>query len=238
MRTRLGWTVWAVVGLAGCAQWPRFAHPIGQGDASQQPGDTDPTTLVTTSWTQAAEAEINDLPTDDAVARASLAPGLGVEVSGVLDLAGWDSTATPVAIEDDACAGSSGVRTAGVEAGDYLGDVDFFLVDATEDGVLCAAAEVAVDGPDRGWDLLAFPADACGVPGAPIEGADGPVGYGLGGEADGWSIPVSQGDRVAILLSSYAPNAPEGAFAYRLGLSMVAASSAGVAPVCPALPAE
>jgi hypothetical protein len=131
------------------------------------------------------------------------------------------------------------VRTAGVEPGDYIGDVDFFLVDPTEDGVLCARALVEADGPDRGWDLLVFPADACGIPG-PATAIDGaPVGYGLGGDEGGWAIPLAGGTRVAVLLSSYAPNAADATFGYRLGLSMIAAPTrADVAPVCPLLGSE
>lgn len=225
--------------MGGCSQWPRFAHDASAGDAGQKPGGTDPATLVTMTWTADAESEANDLPTDAQTTRSSLSRGIGYEFAGTLATAGWDSGATPDAIVDDDCGAASGTRTAGVEPGDYLGDVDFFLVDPTEDGVLCARALVDVDSDDRGWDLLAFPADACGIPGAVTTDADGPVGYGLGGDAGGWAIPVTAGARVAVLLSSYAPNAPTGEFTYRLGLSMVAApSSADVVPVCPLLGSE
>lgn len=225
--------------LNGCAEWPRFGHPIGGEDAAQEPGSTDPRAIVPVTWTSLAETEANDLPTDAETQRSSLSQGIGVGFTGTLATAGWDSGATPTPIEDADCAASSGIRTAGVEPGDYIGDVDFFLVDPTEDGVLCARALVEVEAPERGWDLLVFPADACGVPGAPTRTEDGPVGYGLGGHEGGWAVPVTAGSRVAVLLASYAPNAAEAEFGYALGLSMIAApSSAAVAPVCPLLSSE
>lgn len=225
--------------MTGCAEWPRFANPIGGGDTDQRPGSSDPRALVAMTWSALPETEANDLPTNAQTQRSSLSQGIGVEFAGTLETAGWDSGATPTPIEDNDCAAASGVRTAGVEPGDYIGDVDFFLVDPTEDGVLCARALVAVDGPDRGWDLLAFPADACGIPGAATSAGDAPVGYGLGGDEGGWGIPVTAGGRIAVLLSSYAPNAAEASFGYQLGVSMVAAPSSGdVEPVCPLLGSE
>lgn len=229
----------ACAGLAlvtGCADWPRFDHL--PDDGASHAVDTPPGSLVTVTWSRVEEPDPDpgDDPTADGLPSAALSLGEGLLLGGALGGLGWSDEAVPTPLEDEACPGARGVR-APLPSGDYLGDVDVVLVDVPERATLCARLEI-VDADAVGWDLVAFPVDACGIPGAALQDDRGaPLGADQGGPEGGWGAKVPAG-RYAVLLGAYDPYDPEARLPYALGVSVVPRGPDGQAGVCPLLPSE
>ncbi len=136
--------------------------------------------------------------------------------------------------------GSEGDRSP-LAQGDYLGDVDIFVVETAESGTLCATASIAVpdDGTERGWDLILYELDACSVPVSLVAGADDlPLGLGRAGPVVEWSHNVPALSRYAVLLAGFLPNDLDAPFPYELGITMVPAHPDGGPALCPFLPGE
>jgi hypothetical protein len=222
----------ACVPLAACAEWPRYRHLPGD-DPDLVAASTDPRDLVEVVWNAPIdEAPVdNDSPID--AQRGSLASHVGYEILGVLEGTGWSDTAVAPTIENPECGPRTGDRSP-LPAGDYVGDVDFYVFDVAVDGLLCTR----IVGPraDFGWDLLVFRVDECGIPEDPIETAEGTLGVNLGGESGGWGADMTAG-RYAVMFASYDPNDAAARVAYDLGVSLSNPVGAGD-PVCPRLPAE
>lgn len=224
-----------VVLVTGCAEWPRFDHL--PDEAGSHAIDTPPGALVSVEWVDLDEPvpDPGDHPDGDALPLALLGPGGGVRVQGTLEGLGWSDVSRPRRIWNLDCADSEGYRSP-LGSGDYLGDVDPLLVEVTAEGTLCAAVEF--DRSDIGWDLVVFPLDACSIPGAPLEGADGGIlGFGLGGARGGFGEVVKAG-RYAVQLAAYDPYEPETALSYLLGVSVVPKAADGRPSLCPLLSSE
>jgi hypothetical protein len=197
--------------LGGCADWPRFAHPVDDSDAVRY----EAVAGGEFAWSQLAEGDAdNDTPLT--APRGPLAVGSGYVIAGTLASTGFDAETTPAPLADPTC-GSSGTRTAA--SGDYTGDVDSFQFRPLGDGTLCLvgtwSGAVTVD-------ALAFPVDECGVPG-PALGSPA-LGLGATGGAVSWTTPATADARVAVVLAGTTPGAD--AIPYRVGVSLVAADAA------------
>ena len=226
--------------LAACGSWPRYADlPT---DEQVIGADEDPRALVQVAWTETTEDELaisdgadNGSPLE--VRPTALASLEGVLVDGSLRGVGWNASFEPPPLSAEGC--DDATRSPG-EPGDWAGDVDFVVVeiDAEASGpVLCA--EVALDQPDLGWDLLVYPLDDCGLPSAPLAaptsaGTDTPVGLGRAGATGGWKIPLDAGARYGVLLAGYDAPDPLAEVPYRLGVSVV--PDAEGRELCPLLP--
>lgn len=200
-----------LVGLAGCADWPRFANSVEQGDLVEYvPGSGG------FAWNDVTEgAGNNDTPLT--ALRGPLAVDSGYLFEGSLDATGFDPELTPQPLTDPVCA-STGVRTA--VDGDYTGDVDSYGFLAKAAGTLCV---VATWQGDVTVDVLGFPVDDCSVPSAPVGGPP-PNGLGASGGAASWSAPVTEGSRMAVQFAG--TTAGTTAVPYRLGVALVAADGA------------
>lgn len=227
---RVGVLVLTVCGA--CAEWPRVAHVPDATDPL--PAGADPGDLVDLTWTVQSEGAVdNDQPNGDGLTAQPVVRGAGVVVEGSLDGVGWADTLVPLALSDDNCPGTTGTRSP-LPAGDYLGDVDFFLVRVDASGTLCASVEVDADAV--GWDLAPQSVDPCGTPLGVLNGPDdAPVGVDLGGRAGGWALNVGPGT-YALGFAGYSPNDVDLAVGYRLAVAMVQPRSDGTEGVCPTHP--
>lgn len=228
---------WLALALVtGCAEWPRFGNL--PDDGALVPASTDPGSLVTIAWAPGLEGagDDNDLPTGADVPLLDLAHGEGFLVRGTLDGLGWSDTTEPEQITSASCAGATGTRSP-LQDGDYLGDVDFFLVDVPVGSTLCARVMLDID-TTVGWDLVPFEADACGIPAEiPSDDLGEPVGVDGGGVLGGWGIAATH-DRYAILFAGYHPNDGTAQVDYVVGVSVVAGGAGGRPGICPLLPDE
>jgi hypothetical protein len=203
----------SLVGLCGCADWPRFASPVQDSDlvlyASSGGGF---------AWNRVPEgAGDNDTPLT--ALRGPLAIDSGYIFDGSLDATGFDPEASPVSLHDPLCE-DTGVRTA--VPGDYTGDVDSYQFLAKSAGMLCA--RITWQG-DVTVDALLFPVDDCGVPGPAIGGPT--LGIGLTGGDATWSTAVEADQRVAVQIAGTTDGSV--AVPYHLGVGLVAADG-----TCPA----
>jgi hypothetical protein len=227
----------AVIPLAagGCTDWPQYAER--DTDALGVPSTTDPRSLFEIAWTEFAEDASGDFAletTSLADAVADLALDGGLRLRGQWTGSGWDPAITAPAVEDPACA-SRGRWSPG-EKGFYTGDIDAIAFDAPA-AALCVRALVP-DGAFFGWDLLVFPVDACGVPGAPLADANQAI-YGLdrGGISYGYGVVVPSG-RYVVQWASYDPDDPGAVLGYEVGISAVRPDADGGIDLCPLLPGE
>jgi hypothetical protein len=225
---------------AGCGPWPRFSDLADDTDIVE-PGE-DPRDLLEIAWERATEEELlvrpgvnNRNPTN--VVERSVQMLAGLEVAGTLEGIGWDSSFEPLTMSATCDGERVEVPRDPGRPGDWTGDLDFvrFVVPAdVPSPLLCARARFARD--DIGFDLLLYPLDACGLPGAPIS-ADGQVlGADRRAPADGWSLPVSPGVSYGLLRVGFTAPEPLDSYPYPLGLSVV--PSVGGGEVCPWLPSE
>ena len=122
------------------------------------------------------------------------------------------------------------------ENGFYTGDVDTIAFTAPA-AALCVRGLVP-EGERFGWDLLVFPIDACGVPGAPLaDSAQAIYGLDRGGVSYGYGVVVPAG-RYVVLWASYDPDEPAAVLGYEVGISAVRPDALGGIDLCPLLPGE
>jgi len=214
----------------GCSNWPLHGN-LPQENGRLLPVGEDPRALYDLAWVSVDEMVDSD--TTIGLAHHEVDQQTARHYSGRLAGTGWWDDADSVVL--DAGCGSSWARSP-LQDGDYLGDVDYFIVDLTEAGTLCG--RLTVDAPDYGWDLLLHPLDLCDVPSERVVDAQGGIlGLGLGGPIGEWSVPVQPG-AYAVLLAGYYPNDDEAQLNYDLGLALIATPDGeGVSP-CPLLPTE
>lgn len=214
----------ALLGAAGCAEWPRAAHlPAGELDALTPGEPPPPTTEVTWTHLGARADEDDDAPTE--VPLEPLAEGEGALLHGTSTGSGWDFAA--VAERAATCGQPSAFPT---EArGDYLGDVDWRVVEVTGGGRLCSTFAFS-DGLTRA-DVVPFSLDACGVPAAPLTENGLVIGFGAETAENAWEMEVGGGARIALAAAGWAPDAPEATLRYLWGLSLVSMD----AETCPEL---
>jgi len=231
---RISWFALPVAALtiSGCSDWPRFAN-IEQDDGLVAAG-SDPRELAAEpNWVASlVEDTDNDLPTTVSTEHP-LALGEGGIVSGNLDGLGWHDTRLAEEITDSDCSGETGSRSPR-EAGDYIGDVDFYLLDVTEKGTLCASGQFTT--ADHGWDMLLFElVDGCKVPMGPTmqpEWQEGILGFGHGGALVEWGHVVEPGN-YAVMVAGYFPNEQDVSLDYHLALSLSAAGPEDSPLPCP-----
>jgi hypothetical protein len=211
----------------GCGEWPRYKHLPATEET--HPSTTDPRTLIALTWVSMDESEGNDSPV--IAQQTSLPLGTAFAIAGALEGTGWYDLAEQTVISDPECGSATGTRTP-LSEGDYIGDVDFYVFEVAEPGLLCARAVLGAS--TFGWDLLVFPVDACDVPGPAVVDGSSAVGLDLGGPSGGWGLAVAPG-RYALLLAAYSPNDADATLAYDLGVALV---PDGDGPLCPLLPVE
>ncbi len=215
--------------LAGCSEWPRLAHLPDAGDpvdAAIASSD-----LVEVTWTVQSEGAVdNDQPVGAGVTPLPLGHGAGLILEGTLDGVGWADALVPEVLTDPDCGADEGTRSP-LAQGDYLGDVDFYLLEIPQDGTLCVRARTDQD--SVGWDLVPQPVNACGIPLGPLLDDDGePVGVNLGGASAGYAVNVAPG-RYVLGFAGYAPNDPDLVVDYALAVSIVQPLRDGSPGVCP-----
>jgi len=221
--------------VTGCADWPRFDHL--PGDDGSLSSDVPPGSLVDVDWTELTEPDPDpgDLPHASGHPSATLHAGRGALLTGTLEGLGWSDEAVAETLTDDDCPGAEGRRSP-LPQGDYLGDVDYLVVELPDAATLCAEVRLEVD--HVGWDVIAWPIDACGIPGDPLQDATGGVlGADLGGAGGGFGAVVEAG-RYAVTLAAYDPYDPEAELPYTLGVAAVPVGPDGRPGACPLLPTE
>ena len=223
-------TIIAIAGLASCGEWPRFKH-LSTDDGGTSSA-IDPREIVAVGdYVVVEEQEDNGSPLVAQAIRLSLDSERAYEFRGVLEGIGWSDVAPPTTFESPPCDVSYTVSLD--EPGNYVEDVDFYIVEIEDDGLLCA--RVTTD-QVYGWDLLAYQLDECLVPSDMLADSEGLLGYGLGA-ANGWGVAVSAGDTIALGLGGYAPNLAELAPTYSLGVTLLRSSGEGFT-ICPLNPGE
>ena len=213
--------------IAGCANWPLHGN-LPEDPANLLPVGEDPRGLYELQWVHAEEASDNDSPVG--LEHHEVTLDTARHYTGRLDGAGWWDDAEP-AVLDGGC-GSTWDRSP-LGTGDYIGDVDFTIVNVAAAGTLCG--RLLLDPPDYGWDLLLHPVDSCDVPSEFVVSGGEPVGLGLGGAVGDWSAPVQPGP-YALLVAAYYPNDDAAEVDYELGVALVEAADG--AALCPLLPSE
>lgn len=225
-----------LVAATGCSEWPRFANIPSAG--AGVPSTTDPRSLVPIDeWDTQLEIENNDSPVVAQEFLLDLESGSrAVEITGALTGVGWSDLAESEPIVAEGCSENSFVRTY-TDPGDYLQDLDFYVIEAAQAGLLCL--RLSSDGEKEiGWDLTAYTLDECDVPTKVISDGEDISGFGLGWPAAGWSTEVQAGARIGILVAGYAPNDVEHIEDYALGLSLLNSDGASQIQVCPFTPTE
>jgi hypothetical protein len=221
---------------SGCSEWPRFANIPASGVGT--PNTTDPRSLVDIDeWDEQVEAEPNDSPVKAQELLLDMESGSrAVAINGVLDGIGWSDLGEAEPITSEGCNEVSYERTY-PEAGDYLFDLDFYVVEVAEAGLLCARL-VSEGETEIGWDLTGYPLDSCDVPTGVFTKGDSLLGFGLSWPAGGWAQNVEAGERIGVLVAGYAPNDGDHAESYSLGLSLLRSDGSSEIQVCPFLPTE
>ena len=220
-----------VLVVSGCAEWPRLAHiPV---DTSL---DEAPREVVSVQWAPAVtEAGDNDQPWL-AEQMFTLEPQTGAVIDGSLDGFLWGEGALPEVVTAPPggdCLFLQGDRSPA--NGDYLRDVDFYVVDTTQDATLCAEVRFNDALDERIWDLTLMPID-CGIPGPPIALGDLPLGFSLSGQQAAWGQRVEVG-RYALGLggANFAGSTfdVDASKSYSLSVSLVPNAANGDAGLCP-----
>ena len=223
----------------GCAEWPRLANLPEGGQLVD--GSKDPATLIEIAWAADEDEAMGDNGAPNAADTQSttIDVGEGFVVDGGLDGVGFDLGATTQVLEVDGCTGSP-ARVNPAYEGAYLGDLDFYVVEASSDGRMCmdVAFDRAALTDDRlGFDMLLWELDDCQLPTEPVVDGDIEVGgLDLAGARGSWHGAVSTGT-YALMIGGYHPNEVESTVPYRLGVALVAGSENDVV-ACPSLPEE
>jgi hypothetical protein len=224
-----------LLSLVACDSWPRYSNLPNQ-DATVDVDQEDPAASVPVSWAFAAEPDLLVLPgADNGDPRASMVtpivPLEGLVVDGVLRGIGFNADFAPPVLQAEGCDAAQRLPAG---EGDWAGDVDFYRVDLAEPAVLCAS--LSLPGEQLGWDLLLYPLDSCGLPQAPVEVGDTPLGWNRSGRTGGWKSRVEAGSW-AVLLAGYSAPSPVAEYRYRVALSAVPTSPAAPgSEICPSLP--
>jgi hypothetical protein len=199
---------------------------------------TDPRTLVgIDSWETVDETEDNDSPVNSQEFYLDLdANERAVEVHGTLQGIGWSDLSQGPAIDAEGCNERSYQRVY-KEPGDYLQDLDFFVVEAVHSGLLCLRLFSETESK-IGWDLVGYLLDECDVPIEPVTEGDEILGFGNPWPSGGWSMMVEQGARIGVLVAGYSPNDPEHVEEYSLGLSLLHSDGSSPVQICPFNPSE
>lgn len=222
--------------VPGCAEWPRFDHLPAGADDTARPVSERGEDEVEVIWTEVALAAegANDDPRG--LPAETLVTGRGNWVASQLDGAGWDELAEPVRAEE--CGHVSAFPP--LDLGDYLGDVDWRVLNLQGTGTLCAS--LVAEGDDVRVDVLLYSLDECGLPVAVARYGSGEVvGFGAEGPSTTWAWPVVEsGSRVAVVAAAFEPDDPQRRVPYRWAQVLLPAPEAGAgAPVeCPTPPEE
>lgn len=226
MRTLPIGVAFCLAPLCACSEWPRSSN-LPDGDPGIVAPD-DPAELVEVDWETLSA--IADAPVPNAVSR-TLSPGMGVLIDASLDGTGWnDNLPNRVFMSNGESCDAAGSLTVGIP-GDWTGDVDAFGLVIDEPVILCASVRGA--GAETGWDLLLIGVDDCLLPTRTVFDADTPVGLGIGGDPNGWSLAVPPGT-YQVLFAAYDPVDDDNLIDYRLALSALDVSEGD--PLCPVVP--
>lgn len=167
------------------------------------------------------------------VIRAGKGNSLAADLAGT----GWNYTDTPT--RQEACEEVSGFPPE--DRGFYTGDVDWRVLDIGSSGVLCST--MFGEDPLTQIDVLLYALDACGLPTTAVRYTEGDnagkiVGYGVGGAANVWAIPVEGPVRMAVVGAGWDPDAPQALVTYKWGVSLLEAEDNpdAAAELCPTPP--
>ena len=202
--------------LTGCSAWPRFSHLTLPPDAVEAQTATSDEASV--AWVDLDTSESGEPANDDArtTTLETLILGNGNRMNGRLAGSGWDFDA--VASRPADCGTVSAFPTEPL--GDYMGDVDWRVVDVTDAGVLCNA--IGTGDPDARVDALVFAVDDCGVPIAAKRDADGNIlGFGSEDRVNEWRHVLSSPTRLALAAAAWAPDDLTRILTYNWELSLI-----------------
>lgn len=210
--------------MTGCS-WPRYAN-LDTDTADGWPAGATP--VVEVSWSDGAPLTL--APGDAAV----MAPGDGLQWSGMLLGAGVEPDADPVRDSDETCGVVSDFPPE-ERRGDYRGETLWALA-APATGTLCASVKVA-GGAEV--DLLLYDVTFCNIPRGPALDPDSgaALGYGEDGAA-AWSAPVVAGAVWGVVLAAHSPEDAALVSDYDLALSLVGRDEDGGSGSCPDAPWE
>lgn len=218
--------------LAACAEWPRFSHLPEASSAVEVGAETVDTGEGTSiQWVELPPR--TDDHTDDSplgLPAESLSSGRGNWVQTTLLGSGRDPKALPA--RDQACGHVSAFPPD--EAGDYLGDVDWRVVDLVEAGTFCSVLELA--DPEARADVLLYTLDECGVPVVANRAGDGSLlGWDIEDATVRWHWPIIEPVRMGVVVAGRLPDDPEALLVYDWSLSLLPPPEEGsTAPVtCP-----
>lgn len=217
--------------LGACADWPRFSHLPSPTDAREagvdsgvvDDGDIDWFELPPTIDDNQDNSPLG-LPVD------VLAPGHGYWSRTTLVGSGRDAAAVPA--RDEACGRESAFPPE--EAGDYLGDVDWRVIEFTGAGTLCSVFEL--DDPDTRADVLLYTLDECGLPVVVARDGDGrPFGWNVESPDVTWHWPVLEPVIMGLVVGGRLPDDPEALLVYTWSVSLLppAGGEASTPVVCP-----
>lgn len=206
--------------LAACAEWPRFEHLEREDTGGSPPAGVQIAENPIRIWTDIrprAESE-DDSPTSAPV--EDLAVNQGIRLVGRIAGSGWAADGVSARPE---CAGVPAAFPT-EPTGEYLGDVDWRLIEVGSPGVLCSSLAAAA--PEFRVDVLAFELDACGLPAKAFTGlGDLVVGFSPSTATNQWGIRLDAPGRYALVGAAWAPNAPDDAAAYSWGVALLPSDS-------------
>lgn len=219
--------------LGACAQWPRYDNlPVDTAERLVAGSQVGPSWDV--AWTEASP--LSEPLNDDPRALPAETIGLdeGVQLSSALLGSGWVYGTPPARTEE--CGHTSAFPPK--EDGYYLADVDWRVVEVEDVGLLCSS--FYADQAGGQVDVVPFEVDECGLPVSAVfapGGGDLPLGFGVSGTENVWSIAVSAPVRYAIAAAGWAPNDETAELPYHWAVSFLSATEGGGAGVsCPPPP--
>ncbi len=223
------WTPLAALFVAGCQDWPRYAHLPDSSDPALLGGSVVPTEVT---WVAGETVAVPGLQPQDA---ERLPPGTGLtweeELVGAGHLDGEASRGEP----DTGCGLTWDHPPS--ERGAYLGQTHWLSLEPSEVGTLCAT--VSFEDPSVAADLLLYDLSQCGVPQGPWADSDSGLVLGLegGSSRTSWRVPVVAGASLGLAVVAAEPDAPDTVFVYRLAVALIERSQDGLDGECP-LPPE
>lgn len=205
-----------LLAIAACAEWPRFENVVRDDTGGAPPRGVPVVQSPIHVWSDVgprSEAE-DDEPTSPPV--EDLVELQGIRLAGRIVGSGWDPSAVAARPE---CTGVPGAFP--TEAtGDYLGDVDWRLVEIATPGVLCSSLASAA--PEFRVDVLAFDLDECGLPDWPFTGlGQSIIGFAPSTAINRWGIRIDQPGRYGLVAAAWSPNQPSAAAAYSWGIALL-----------------